>query len=93
MIGLATITLYVKHYKDDDSVEHIDIKQTLTGGIEGTEENRTLDWKERSVEDRVFGHVSTCCVLSSFIVWSVVTCMRQLASLEGARWMRSTTSF
>ncbi|KAF8530979.1 hypothetical protein JB92DRAFT_3105728 [Gautieria morchelliformis] len=57
MIGLATVTLHVNHYKDDSGVEHIDIKQTLTGGIEGTQENRTLDWAQRSHEDRVFGPV------------------------------------
>jgi len=56
-IGYATITLHVKHYKGDDAVEHIDIKQTLTGGIEGTQENRVLDWTERPHEDRVFGQV------------------------------------
>lgn len=43
-IGLATITLDVKQYRDDEGVEHIDIVQTATGGIKGTTENRTLDW-------------------------------------------------
>ncbi|KAF8525171.1 hypothetical protein BU17DRAFT_62876 [Hysterangium stoloniferum] len=56
-IGFATITLHVKQYKDEGGVEHIDIKQTLTGGIGGTEENRTLDWTERSYSDRIFGDV------------------------------------
>lgn len=41
---MATITLAVKQYRDDDGVEHIDIEQTATGGIKGTTENRTLDW-------------------------------------------------
>jgi len=54
-IGLATLTLYVKHYKDDEGVEHIDIDQRLTGGIPGTIENRTLDWKFRVHEDYLFG--------------------------------------
>ncbi|TFY71494.1 hypothetical protein EVG20_g1521 [Dentipellis fragilis] len=56
-IGLATITLSVKHYKDDDGKEHIDIGTTLTGGIKGTTENRTLDWDRRTHEDHVFGSV------------------------------------
>jgi len=56
-IGLATITLYAKHYKDDDGVEHIDIQQTLTGGISGTIENRILDWTFREHEDHLFGAV------------------------------------
>lgn len=54
---MATVTLYVKHYKDDDGVEHIDIDQRLTGGIPGTTENRILDWTSREHNDRLFGHV------------------------------------
>lgn len=34
-IQLATITLTVKHFKDDKSVENINIDQALTGGISG----------------------------------------------------------
>jgi len=56
-IGLATITLYVKHYKDNDNVEHIDIDQRLTGGLPGTTENRTLDWTFRENSDYLFGPV------------------------------------
>ncbi|KAF7985311.1 hypothetical protein HWV62_6489 [Athelia sp. TMB] len=56
-IWYGTVTLYVKHYKDDSGVEHIDIRQTITGGFEGTTENRTLDWTERENEDHVFSHV------------------------------------
>lgn len=55
-IRLATITLYVKHYIED-GLERIDIKQTLTGGIEGTEENRKIDWTERKHTDKLFGPV------------------------------------
>uniref|UniRef100_A0A0W0FGZ1 Uncharacterized protein n=1 Tax=Moniliophthora roreri TaxID=221103 RepID=A0A0W0FGZ1_MONRR len=56
-IGLATLTLFVKHYKDDNGVEHIDIDQVLTGRIPGTREERTLNWTERENEDHVFGPV------------------------------------
>lgn len=56
-ISAATITLTVKHYKGDDGVEHIDITQTLTGGIPGTTENRTMDWTFREHEDHLFGPV------------------------------------
>jgi len=56
-ISLGTVTLHVKHYKDDDGVEHIDIDQTITGGIPGTSEERTLTWQERENEDHVFGSV------------------------------------
>ncbi|KZV94883.1 hypothetical protein EXIGLDRAFT_736291 [Exidia glandulosa HHB12029] len=56
-ISAATITLSVKHYKDDAGVEHIDIDQTLTGGIKGTTENRTMDWEFREHADHLFGPV------------------------------------
>ncbi|KAK7468742.1 hypothetical protein VKT23_003245 [Stygiomarasmius scandens] len=56
-IAVATITLSVNHYKDGNGVEHIDIDQTLTGGIPGTTERRTLDWTERETNDSLFGPV------------------------------------
>jgi len=56
-INFSTVSLSIKHYKDEDGVEHIDIDQTLTGGIPGTTERRTLWWKEREHEDHIFGHV------------------------------------
>ena len=54
-IQMSTISLSVKHYKDDNGVEHIDIEQTLSGGIPGTSERRILDWIYREHEDHVFG--------------------------------------
>ena len=36
-------------------VTHIDINQTLSGGVSGTTEKRTLDWTFRSHTDRIFG--------------------------------------
>lgn len=56
-IGIATLTLSVKHYKDDAGVEHIDVDQTLTGGIKGTTEIRVLNWEAREHEDHIFGFV------------------------------------
>lgn len=56
-IYYATVTLYIKHYKDAENCEHIDIDQTLTGGIPGTAENRTLNWTDIENEDYLFGNV------------------------------------
>ena len=56
-IKAATITLFIKHYIDDNGAEHIDIDQTLTGGIGGSTETRVLDWQEREHNDRIFGPV------------------------------------
>ncbi|EFQ98641.1 hypothetical protein MGYG_01663 [Nannizzia gypsea CBS 118893] len=55
-IGLATVTLHVKQYTEDDAV-HIDIAQTLTGGISGTTEKRELGWVPREHTDHIFGSV------------------------------------
>ncbi|KAH9975628.1 hypothetical protein BJV74DRAFT_862591 [Russula compacta] len=56
-ISYATITLSVKHYRDENGVEHIDSDQALTGGVPGTTENRILDWTPRDHYDYVFGAV------------------------------------
>lgn len=56
-ISMFTLTLVVKHYTDDAGVEHIDIAQTLSGGIPGTDEDRILDWEERIESDDIFGAV------------------------------------
>ncbi|KAL8741632.1 MAG: hypothetical protein Q9190_005779 [Brigantiaea leucoxantha] len=55
-ISLATITLSITQY-DKDGITHIDIAQTATGGIQGTTENRTLDWEYRDHKDGIFGEV------------------------------------
>lgn len=55
-IQLATITLHVKQYIDEaGGTTHIDIAQTLTGGLKGTTELRELDWQPRDHDDHVFG--------------------------------------
>ncbi|KAJ6621592.1 hypothetical protein B0H10DRAFT_2214970 [Mycena sp. CBHHK59/15] len=56
-IAIGTVTLYIKHYKDGQAIEHVDIDQTITGGIPGTREERTLSWTERSTDDSLFGAV------------------------------------
>lgn len=58
-IALATVYLAVKEYVDDDGQTHIDIEQTATGGIKGTSEKRTLNWKvpEGNHKDGIFGEV------------------------------------
>jgi hypothetical protein len=55
-IKFGTVTLSVKHFKDENAVEHIDIGQTVTGGIPGTREIRMLTWKEQGNNDHVFGY-------------------------------------
>jgi len=55
-ISMFTLTLSVKHYTDEGG-EHIDVEQTLSGGIKGSNEDRILDWEERGDIDDVFGAV------------------------------------
>ncbi|TDL28594.1 LCCL domain-containing protein [Rickenella mellea] len=57
VIKLATITLYVKHYKDAEGIEHIDVQSVGTGGFKGNKEERTFDWQPREVSDPLFGPV------------------------------------
>jgi len=57
IIGVATITLDVEHYTGDDTFEHIDTDQTLTGGIKGTNESRTFSGLPREHTDYLFGDV------------------------------------
>lgn len=51
------MTLSIKHYKNENNGENIDIDQVITGGIPGTSEYRILDWTERENYDHVFGSV------------------------------------
>jgi len=49
MISSATVTMCIKHYKDADGVEHIDIDQVATGG-KSNKEQRVLNWTDAEVE-------------------------------------------
>ncbi|KAK0208155.1 hypothetical protein DFS33DRAFT_1371692 [Desarmillaria ectypa] len=55
-ISIGTVTLYIKHYRDDEGIEKVDIDQTVAG-ISGTSEKRTLTWTERENNDDIFGPV------------------------------------
>jgi len=57
IIKRATITLYIKHYKDDEGAEHIDIEQTVTGGLTGPPEYRTLNWTSHKMDHSLFGAI------------------------------------
>ena len=57
IIRSATITLFIKHYKDDEGAEHIDIQQTVTGGISGASEYRILNWTWNKADHSLFGAV------------------------------------
>lgn len=48
ILKYATVTLNVSQYVEGGNQTHIDITQSMTGGIGGTTETRVLDWTERS---------------------------------------------
>ena len=65
-IGLAAVTLHVKQYTGPprppaaasaEDATHIDVEQTLTGGVQGNAERRCLDWEAREHSDWLFGTV------------------------------------
>ncbi|KAJ8453845.1 hypothetical protein ONZ45_g3040 [Pleurotus djamor] len=56
IIANASLHLTIKHFKDEEGVEHIDIEQVVAG-LTSTVENRVLDWTNRDHHDHVFGHV------------------------------------
>lgn len=60
-VTLATIELHTKQYRTDDAVEHVDIRETISGGFEGTLVNQTADWTTRSFESTLFGPCNTRC--------------------------------
>ena len=56
-IALATVTLTINHNSDKEGVEHIEVVNTLTGGIPGNTELSVMDWADRPHEDYVFGKI------------------------------------
>lgn len=55
-IGVATVTIHLKHYKGDDGLWRIDA-QNNGSGAKGNSEARVLDWKQRPHTDNIFGSV------------------------------------
>ncbi|KAL3476399.1 hypothetical protein BJX99DRAFT_228070 [Aspergillus californicus] len=58
-LSWVTVTLNAKQYPDasDPKVQHIDVDNVVTGGVQGTSEQRTTDWKKREHSDTIFGRV------------------------------------
>ena len=58
VVSLATVTMRVTEFIDDDKTTHIRIEQTATGGIKGETEIRKLDWSVVPHVSGVFGEMS-----------------------------------
>ncbi|KAL4916757.1 hypothetical protein BDW62DRAFT_218577 [Aspergillus aurantiobrunneus] len=63
-IGAATLTLHFTSTVEPtpsstDPVTHLTMRQTLTGGIPGSTEERIMDWTERERSNHIYGDVLT----------------------------------
>ncbi|KAL4738731.1 hypothetical protein BDV11DRAFT_129319 [Aspergillus similis] len=61
-LSWVTVTLNTKQYQDaehpdDKTIQHIDVDNIVTGGVQGTSEARVTDWKKREHSDTIFGRV------------------------------------
>ncbi|KKK23622.1 hypothetical protein ARAM_005619 [Aspergillus rambellii] len=67
-LAWVTVTLNTKQYASeeaaaaaaaagDNPVQHIDVENIVTGGIQGSTERRITDWKKRQHTDNIFGRV------------------------------------
>ncbi|KAG0704333.1 hypothetical protein DFH29DRAFT_911870 [Suillus ampliporus] len=54
-IANFSLTLDFSQYVDDGGVEHVDIKQTLSGGFKAPTENIIMDGDEHPKDDDLFG--------------------------------------
>jgi len=57
ILSNATITVSIKHYKDEGGVEHVDIQQAVTGGITASPECKVLNWAWVKVDLNLFGPI------------------------------------
>ncbi|MCJ1352047.1 MAG: hypothetical protein MMC33_002031 [Icmadophila ericetorum] len=56
-----TLTDHLNQYTDDAGLDHVDVKQTVTGGFKGGVENRTLNWEVFEGPNETFGQVKDQC--------------------------------
>ncbi|KAL4955607.1 hypothetical protein BDW69DRAFT_160309 [Aspergillus filifer] len=61
-LAWVSVTLNTKQYPSPDqptqkSIQHIDVDNVVTGGVQGTSEQRITDWNEREHSDAIFGRV------------------------------------
>lgn len=60
-LAWVSVTLNTKQYQSPDNpdknIQHIDVDNIVTGGVQGTSELRITDWKKREHNDTIFGRV------------------------------------
>lgn len=73
LIAVASVTVYVEQYKDEEGVEHMDVKQVGTGGL-GNKEEYKLDWSDHYTRDIIFGDVGKYLLSVSVALASKFVC-------------------
>ncbi|KAI4157386.1 MAG: hypothetical protein LQ342_008313 [Letrouitia transgressa] len=58
IVSMATVTMHVIEFADENGTTNITIEQTATGGIKGETEVRKLDWSEVPHSSGVFGEMN-----------------------------------
>ncbi|KAI9375991.1 hypothetical protein BJX61DRAFT_492216 [Aspergillus egyptiacus] len=59
-LAWVSVTLNTKQYQSPDADKttyHIDVDNIVTGGVQGSTEQRVTDWKKREHSDTIFGRV------------------------------------
>ncbi|KAL2848560.1 hypothetical protein BJY01DRAFT_211569 [Aspergillus pseudoustus] len=60
-LAWVSVTLNTKQYQEpgttDKTIQHIDVDNIVTGGVQGSSEQRITDWKKREHSDNIFGKV------------------------------------
>ncbi|KAL4941565.1 hypothetical protein BDV06DRAFT_194252 [Aspergillus oleicola] len=61
-LSWVSVTLNAKQYPSADQpnqkqTQHIDVDNVVTGGVQGTSEQRVTDWSKREHSDAIFGRV------------------------------------
>ncbi|KAF7328952.1 hypothetical protein MVEN_02525100 [Mycena venus] len=57
-IDFAGATVYIKHQKDAEGVEHLEIEPQIPGNSAPKGESRVLTWTERTIDHPLFGHIA-----------------------------------
>ncbi|KAL4933857.1 uncharacterized protein BDV17DRAFT_286664 [Aspergillus undulatus] len=61
-LSWVSVTLHTKQYSSTEhpstkSIQHVDVDNVVTGGMQGTSEQRITDWTKREHSDAIFGRV------------------------------------
>ncbi|KAJ7902775.1 hypothetical protein B0H14DRAFT_3422242 [Mycena olivaceomarginata] len=56
-IDFAGATISIKHYKDAEGVEHLEVEPQIPGDSAPKGQTHVLTWTERTIDHPLFGHI------------------------------------